>query len=333
MTRLAALTLALGGFVFAPPGAAAADSALPTQDLSLPQYIARLRGASETLEGRNPDSIHAFRDNLPSQWMVHSGGELLPVDTDWLAKALSSEERNPSGNTPELQRAREHLAALREAADELASPAASPDLARSRKQVERILSDPDFQSSREATSLDKLKKRVSTWISQQLGKIFGRIGISAAAGDTIAWIVIALAAIPLAFWAMRALIAAATRSEMDLRGAAPAGHDWRHWAEEARAAAERGDYRAAIHASYWAAVARLEESSLLPADRSRTPRESLRLVDGASEVHAPLLNLTRRLEWTWYGYRAATPADWDDAMQQLEKLGCLRSSMPATAGS
>ena len=333
MTRLAAFALALAGFLFAPPGARAADSALPTQDLTLPQYIAQLRGASEALEGRNPDAIHAFRENLPNEWTVGKAGELLTVRTNWLAAALEAEERNPAANTPQLQRAREHLEALRQAADELAAPAEGPDLAQSRKQAERILSDPDFQGSREATWFDKLKGRVSAWIARQLNRIFGRVGISAAAGDTIAWIVIVLAALPLAFWAVRALIAAATRSEIDLRGAAPAGQDWRHWAAEARAAAERGDHRAAIHAAYWAAVARLEENDLLPADRSRTPRESLRLVDGASEAHAPLSNLTRRLELTWYGYRAATPADWDDAMQQLERLGCLRSSMPATAVS
>jgi len=126
---------------------------------------------------------------------------------------------------------------------------------------------------------------------------------------------------------------AATRSEMDLRGAVPAGQDWRYWAREARAAAERGDYRAAIHAAYWTAVAQLEENQLFPEDRSRTPRESLRLVQRWSAAYEPLAHLTRRFEVTWYGYHMATSADWAEVRKQLETLECLRSSTHAIVNS
>jgi hypothetical protein len=120
---------------------------------------------------------------------------------------------------------------------------------------------------------------------------------------------------------------------MDLSGAAPAGKDWRYWAAEARSAAGRGDYRLAIHAVYWASVAQLEESSELPIDRSRTPRESLRLMPQAKPVFAPFSDLTRRFEMTWYGYYPATEGDWNEAMQKLESIRCQSSSMAATADS
>ena len=111
------------------------------------------------------------------------------------------------------------------------------------------------------------------------------------------------------------MIATASRSQIDLRGAAPPGGDWRHWAAEARTAAERADYRTAIHAAYWTAVARLEENHLLHEDRSRTPRESLRLIEAANAAYAPLSHLTRRFELNWYGYRVATSNDWADAIR------------------
>ena len=76
---------------------------------------------------------------------------------------------------------------------------------------------------------------------------------------------------------------------MDLSGATPVGRDWRRWLREAKEAAGRGDYRAAIHAAYWAAMVRMEEMKTLPEDRSRTPRESLRLIDRGSAAYAPLL--------------------------------------------
>ncbi len=78
---------------------------------------------------------------------------------------------------------------------------------------------------------------------------------------------------------------------------------------------------------------RLEEVHRLPQDRARTPREALRLIRRESADYAPLAQLTRRFELVWYGYRAATETDWSDAMEQLEKLGCLPSSMPAIAAS
>jgi len=129
------------------------------------------------------------------------------------------------------------------------------------------------------------------------------------------------------------MLAAAARSQLDLSGATPAGRDWHYWAGEARLAAARGNYRAAIHAAYWTAVAQLEENRLLPGDRSRTPRESLRLLQRGSAAFGPLAQLTRRFELTWYGYKTATSADWDDAMKQLEMLECLRSSTRAIASS
>src|SRR5215469_7229330 len=110
---------------------------------------------------------------------------------------------------------------------------------------------------------------------------------------------------------------------MDLRGSRPVGPDWRYWAHEAHAAAGTGDYRAAIHAAYWSARTRLEENHLLPEDRSRTPRESLRLVQRTNAAYTPLAQLTRRFELTWYGYREATSADWDDAAKELGTIECL----------
>jgi hypothetical protein len=310
-----------------------ADSQASNRELSLQEYIAELRTASATLDERNPTVIRAFRRALPSEWVIRLDGQSMKLGTDWLAAALLAEENDPTASTDQLRQARQHLAALREAAEDLAAPAPGADPGQARAQVDRILRDREFQGSHEPSWLETFKTRVYAWISRHLEKVFGRIGISAAVGNTIAWTLVSLATLLLAFWCVRALIAAASRAEMDLRGATPAGQDWRYWARMARAAAERGDYRAAIHAAYWTAVARLEENRVLPEDRSRTPRESLRLVQRESPAYKPLAQLTRRYELTWYGYHAATSVDWDDAMQKVEILECLHSSTPAIAGS
>lgn len=309
------------------------DLQAPSKVISLLEYVTELRTASTALDGESPTTIHAFRLSLPNEWVVLTDGQSMSVKTDWLAVALLAEENAPKENTDLLRRGRQRLAALREAAEALLSPADRADLDQSRSHVDRILHDREFQGSHEPSWLDKLQARVRSWISSHLEKLFGRMGVSASVGNAIAWTLITLVGLLLAFWAVRSVMNAAARSEMDLRGAVPAGQDWRYWATEARAAAERGDYRAAIHAAYWTAVAQLEENQLLPEDRSRTPRESLRLVQRGSAAYDPLAYLTRRFEVTWYGYHLATSADWTEVRKQLETLECLRSSTHAIANS
>jgi hypothetical protein len=310
-----------------------ADSISTSKEITLQEYVTELRTATIALDGESLNTIHNFRLSLPSEWVVQIDGQSMRVETDWLATAFLAKENAPKENADLLGQARQHLAALRETAEALLAPLAGAELGQARAQVDHILRDPEFQGSHEPTWLDKFKARVRIWISRHLERLFGRMGISASVGNTVAWTLVSLAALLLAFWAVRSVIAAAARSELDLRGATPAGQDWRYWAGEARAAAERGDFRAAIHAAYWTAVAQLEENRVLPGDRSRTPRESLRLLQRGNAMYGPLAHLTRRLELTWYGYKIATSADWDDAMKQLETLECLRSSMRATASS
>ena len=194
----------------------------------------------------------------------------------------------------------------------------------SRARLNAILSAREFQGQQGPTWFDVWKQRVRDWINRQFERIFGRVR-GRVIGNFVAWTIVILVGLLLLFWTLRFLMRAGQRPEMDLSGATPIGRDWRRWLREAREAAGRGDYRVAIHAAYWAAIVRMEEMKSLPEDRSRTPRESLRLVDRGSATYAPLSQLTRRFELVWYGYRAATAEDWNDAAQQLENLGCPRS--------
>ena len=329
IARIARLSLLLiGGIILAalwtwPPCAQAQD-----RPLSLQEYTAQLRAASSILKGNataDRASIHDFRAALPKEWVVATDGQSMRIKTDWLASALAIEESVPTEATERLMPAREKLTALIEAADALAASSASAAQAQSRARIDRILSDREFQGARGPSWFDKQKARVLAWINKYIDKIFGSMGVSSATGSAIAWALVLLVALLLAYWGVRYWVNAARREEIDLRGTVPAGHDWRYWAAEARAAADRGDYRSAIHATYWSGVTRLEETRLLPQDSSRTPRESLRLLKPGSEAYALLKDLTRRFELTWYGYHAATSADWAEAMRQLEALGCRQS--------
>ncbi|MGA3295701.1 MAG: DUF4129 domain-containing protein [Candidatus Acidiferrales bacterium] len=313
----------------------AAGSLSDERALSLQEYIAELDRCSAILNSpqHDPAAFRELRATLPAQWVVQAGEQHYTVGTGWLSNALAALASNTHEDNPLLIETWQKLAALRSAAERLEEPTPAYASGLPQARLDRILSAREFQGVRGPSWFDVLKARVYDWIWRQIERFLKRFGISRSIGGMIAWILIGLSVLLMVFWVVRFFIRGAAQPEMDLEGASRPGKDWRDWLRAARTAAERGDYRAAIHAAYWAAVARLEESNLLPQDRSRTPRESLRLIRRESAEYAPLAQLTRRFELVWYGYRSATETDWGDAIQQLEKLGCLPSSTPAIAAS
>ena len=109
-----------------------------------------------------------------------------------------------------------------------------------------------------------------------------------------------------------------------------AHRSWQEWIRAARLAADGGNFREAVHSSYWAGVTYIEDLGVVAPDRSRTPREYLRLIEESSgylpseraKRRDSLAALTSRLERIWYGLRPARVEDFQDCMHQVEELGC-----------
>ncbi len=99
-----------------------------------------------------------------------------------------------------------------------------------------------------------------------------------------------------------------------------AGPEWEVWLAQARQLAHEQQWREAIHRVYWAAIARMESRGAWRADRARTPREYLDLIDRQSAPGNDLAQLTKALEQFWYGGRSASEQDYSDACRSLERL-------------
>jgi hypothetical protein len=311
-----------------PPDASgqSANSSSP-QSVSLEEYIAQLDRCSKVLHSSpiDPRSVHELRATLPTSWTISTGKANYTIGNEWLLGALSGIEHDPSAKNAALAQTREKLQDYRAEAESLQDSIARPqNMAQSRAQLDKILSAREFRGVQGPTWFDLLKQKIYAWIDRQLERIFGHLRVKKSIPNVVAWSLVTLVGLLMLFWTLRFLMRARQGANMDLSGATPVGRDWRRWLGEAKEAAGRGDYRAAIHAAYWAAIVRMEEMKALPEDRARTPRESLGLIDRSSAAYAPLLQLTRRFELVWYGYRAATATDWNDARQQLESLGCPR---------
>ena len=99
----------------------------------------------------------------------------------------------------------------------------------------------------------------------------------------------------------------------------PAG-TWHEWAQQARAAAARGDYRDAVRIIYGAAVRRLAEAGTWQVDPARTHREYARLLPPDSVQRPRFLAITACFELGWYGSAKASATDYEAVLAELESL-------------
>ncbi len=313
-----------------------AEVASSPEPIGLEDYVSEIGRSSAALENSRNDrtELRKLERSLPKQWAVGAGSQIYIVDAQWLAADLAKGEvALERKDSSALEQVREDLAAHAEAAQALERSDAARNLRDSTAKLNRILATKEFQAIHGPSWLESLRARIYDWMVRQFQKLYAKFPRGRTIGNAIAWTVIALTTLVLLLWLVRAATQGGARPQLDLRGASAAGQDSVYWLGRARAAAAKRDYRSAIHAAYWAGIAGLEEAKLLTEDRSRTPRESLRLIRRESTEYAPLAQLTRRFELVWYGYRSVGSADWSDSIEQLERLGCLRSSTPAISAS
>ncbi len=220
---------------------------------------------------------------------------------------------------------------MSQAASQFAQPSSPP--AGARAHLDAIFRRGEFKGMHGPTALEILEMRIGRWIGNLILSILMHLHLGAQAGNIFGWVVIGIAFGFLCWWLWKRLAVLGPAAES--RPGAPAPQiTSRQWLDEALAAADRGEFREAVHCAYWAAIARLEDSGRLSRDRARTPREALRQLGAAQAFERETLaNLTRSFERVWYGQRPASAAEWLGARAQLEDMGCLKRSTVATVTS
>jgi Domain of unknown function (DUF4129) len=190
------------------------------------------------------------------------------------------------------------------------------DWAAERSMLSRVLAGKEFSGLQGETASDEFLEKLSRWLNKMFAGA-SKLRITAPwLGRAIVVGFVVLVCVGLAWgllqferrWRLRLV------PEGDGAAAvAPSARDWQKWLEDARRAAAEGRWREAIHFVYWAAIARLEQKRLWPADRARTPREYLALVAEEDSRKPGLRQLTRSFERTWYGGRAANQGEYESA--------------------
>ncbi|MCI0404078.1 MAG: DUF4129 domain-containing protein [Acidobacteria bacterium] len=282
----------------------------------------------ETLKPGDP----APERPVPPEWRVRWGeNQEVVLETGWLADGLTIIRNNPKQSEAFRWQVTARLEALHAEASGLLEEG-GVDPAKARGTLADILSRREFSTVRGPTWWDDLRLRINQWIGELLEKLFGRVVPSAFAGEVLLWLVIAVLVSILAVGIKRMLLRPARSFETEPE-ALPLQRDWSQLTRDAAAAAARGDYRRAILLAYWAAIHRLESLGVWTVERSRTPREYLRLLPARDAKRTALTAITRRFEAVWYGGQPAGANDFQEVIAHGEQLGCLFPWNPATGKS
>ena len=307
---------------------APADKPAIPSELDLSSYQRELTRIEET--SKDLSKIPELRRSLPDVWAVRDGDRTYSVPTKEISEALREIEHDPK--KPVAAQLEMRLNEMRKQAEELSRPFPRVNTAEADEKVRKILNRGEFQDASGPSAWDLMRARIARWIVLHIIKLLRFLHISQRTGNGIAWGVLFLAVVLLFYVVYRWLTKAATAADFRAE-VVPAASDARHWVQEALAAADRGDFREAVHCAYWASVAHLEDVRILPRDRARTPRESLRLLDQHPKEQGLLEAITRSFELIWYGYRPVSAAEWVGTKEHLEKMGCLQVSTAPTVPS
>lgn len=352
---ICAMLLAL----FAAGARAAVSADAPKSSITLEQYETELGrlGAAVAALGDHPEQAESLRQSLPAGWTVDVDGQKYDVSLAWLTADLQEIANNPNDAKALCDKAAAQLRKFRGEAEKLSATPA-PDSNAARARLEQILRQREFRPVQKESWMGELWDQIQRWIDWLLGHTLGRLMEEGTVKTLVVWAVIIAIFLCVAVWLVRSLRALVRSEALKMDATFPPGKLWRDWARESLAAAAAGDYRAAIHLSYWAGVYRLAELGAWQLDRARTPREYLRMLmeqprasaegarsdvparaegsgddGGPAERAAALAALTRSMESAWYGFSPATKQDFEAAVNQLERLGCRLRSTAQTASS
>jgi Domain of unknown function (DUF4129) len=300
-------------------GRSAAQDLSSWPPLTLAQYTQVLDSARHLANEMKDEPARAttLLDSIPvSSWRVHDNGHDFEISTTSLRYNLQEWQRDKDEELEENIVAQ--LDSLLADAQAYQNSSTAPDR---RVLLNSILARPEFNSVHGPGLIDRLKQKIFQLLLRLLGRAFASSAFPVLS-DIVVYGLIILAVLGVAYWMYRSLKESANLETIMPQPLPVSAKQWPIWLQEARAAASRGDWREAIHHTYWSGISFLEAQGAWRPDSARTPREYLRLLPSHSEKQPALRSLTNRLEFVWYGMGPANAEFFQQTLLELEKLGC-----------
>jgi hypothetical protein len=263
-----------------------------------------------------------------------------PVPASEGAKSWEYVRPTPPSTSKLLVDAQARLAHDLAQANAAAAPVSKPiqDHASERSVMQQVLAGRDFSGLEETNPKDSALEKVGGWLNHLLESAMKASARAPWLGRALVWGFILTVCVGLVWGLLQLERRWRVRLVPEDRGPGPGAASaisWQLWLEDARRAAAAGQWREAIHFIYWASISRLESKRLWPADRARTPREYLALVDPEDPRRPSLATLTGSFERVWYGGRQAAESDYQRAEQIASALiaGASTSSAATRGGT
>jgi hypothetical protein len=310
-----------------PPGAAS-DAVYP----DAASFAAELQRIGQAIEKEKaaPANLAAVRQKLPPQWKISTTEANYSLSAEPLRSLLrdAEKEKDPKKIAAKVAEASYWALDLSNQLKTYAD-AQTRTATNARPALEQILSRREFGSVHAPSQWDLFRQRVSRWIAEMLSRVFRQLERYPIGAKILLWsillaVVVWLAVVLFRYWTRRTVL-----EQLQTPDSVAFVRTWQEWVHAAREAAARGDFREAVHSTYWGGISYLEDNQVVRKDRSRTPREYMRLVSNATQLatsgrktREALAALTQVLEQVWYGRRPASNQDFASAMQSVEALGC-----------
>lgn len=337
MTRLPARTalvlLALTFLPFALRAQEISHSASGAQSIlrTPATFVAELRQLNSRLDSKDPSAakIAAARSLIPVSWEIETPERHYSISSRPLISLLRLAESDPAVRKAKLEAARDWISGLRQQVEAYAAQRDLGDTS-ARAKAKEILSRREYAGVSGPNPGSLVRRKINEWIRRLFVWLFGGLGKHPIATQTFFWLIVAAVVAWLALMLFRYWSRTARLESIEKITAVAFHRPWQEWIRAARDAASRGDFREAVHSTYWAGITRLETVGTLAPDPARTPRESLRVLDdpvsgairGTAQQRESLAALTTSLERVWYGRRAAGANDFQDCLRKAEELGC-----------
>jgi hypothetical protein len=295
-------------------------------------FAAELQRIGQAIEKdkATPADLAAVREKLPPSWKISTPDASYSLSAEPLRSLLRDAEKEKDPKKLAAKATQASYWALDLARQVKAyAEAQTHSATNARPALEQILSRREFGSVRPPSKWDLFRQRINRWIVDLLSRIFRQmerypIGAKILLWSIIIAIVVWLAVALFRYWTRRAAL-----EQLQTPDSVAFVRTWQEWVHGAREAAARGDFREAVHSTYWAGISYLEDNEVVRKDRSRTPREYMRQVSNATQLSTSgrktresLAALTQVLEQVWYGRRPASNQDFANALQSVEALGC-----------
>jgi hypothetical protein len=291
-----------------------------SQSFDLQSYTSELERwlASANRLRERPQEAAALRKQLPDSWPVTAQGQHFVVSTRLLGAGLDRVIQDPRTVARAAQDMSARLDALLEDARAMSRIPIRNDNG-TRAKLDDILRRREFRFARgpseSETFWDRLMDRVWQWI----GRLLSRAGGHPKVVNLLRWGIVMGVGLILLAWLIYTLTHISYRRFPAPPAATPSA-PWRDWAQQARTAAARGEFREAIRIIYGAAVLLMGEAGAFRVDPSRTHREYVRLLPADSVYRPHLIAITACFEQVWYGGAPASVSDYEAALAELESL-------------